>query len=415
MIILDKPYVSDFLLQTIHEYELPLVKTGTARALGFNGEAFCLDETTAVHTAHTSPNPLIYTNSENAIGWIAQHLAFTDLPAQIDLFKDKVKFREMIRPLYPAFFFRQIALRDFDTLDISQLPLPFVIKPTAGFFSLAVHKVSNVGEWDDVKEAIKLDLMQTRGLFPREVMNTTSFIIEECIPGDEFAIDAYFDAAGKPVILNILKHIFSSAADVSDRIYISSKEIIETQLARFSDFLAQLGRLTGVKNFPVHVEVRLDEAGRMLPIEVNPMRFGGWCSTPDMTYYTYGFNPYLYFLRGQRPDWETILADKADKLYSLIILDNSTGLTADQIADFDYTRVLAQLENPLELRCIDYRKYPVFGFIFAETQADHFAELDAILKSDLSEFVVPVQVKTGKDFELMGNGSPVFPEQTTKQ
>lgn len=390
MIILDKPYVSDFLQQTIHEYKLPLVKTSTAQALGFNGEAFYLDEATAVDTARTTPNPPIYTNSENAIGWIAQHLAFTDLPAQIDLFKDKVKFRELIRPLYPHFFFRQIALRDFATLDITQLPLPFVIKPTAGFFSLAVHKVSSAAEWEAVKTNIQLELMQTRGLFPREVINTTSFIIEECIEGDEYAIDAYFDAAGKPVILNILKHIFSSASDVSDRIYISSKEIIETHLARFTDFLAQLGRLTGVKNFPVHVEVRLNEAGQMQPIEVNPMRFGGWCSTPDMTYYAYGFNPYLYFLRGQRPDWGTILADKAGKLYSLIILDNSTGLAADEIAAFDYERVLAQLERPLELRRLDYRRYPVFGFIFAETRADHFAELDAILKSNLSEFVTPV-------------------------
>ncbi len=390
MIILDKPYVSDFLQQTIRTHELPLIETDTARALGFNGEVYCLDEATAVSHILSIPHPPIYTNSENAIGWIAQHLGFTGLPTQIDLFKDKVKFRELIRPLYPHFFFRQIALHDLDGLDISELPLPFVIKPTTGFFSLGVHKVSDAGEWPGTKAAIHSELAQASGLFPRQVLDATRFIIEECIPGDEYAIDAYFDAAGEPVILNILKHVFSSAADVSDRIYISSKEILEMHLTRFSDFLAQLGRLTGVKNFPVHVEMRLDAAGQMQPIEVNPMRFGGWCSTPDMTAYAYGFNPYLYFLRGQRPDWETILADKAGKLYSLIILDNSTGLAADQIAAFDYERVLTQLEKPLELRRLDYRQYPVFGFIFAETQAANFAELDAILKSDLCEFVTSI-------------------------
>ncbi|MCB9418934.1 MAG: ATP-grasp domain-containing protein [Ardenticatenaceae bacterium] len=390
MIILDEPYVSDFLLQTIRDHELPIVLTDTARALGFGSETYCWDVETAVSHLRTSFHQPIYTNSENAIGWVAQHLDFTGLPGQIAQFKDKVKFRELIRPLYPHFFFRQIALRDFAALDITHLPLPFVIKPTAGFFSLAVHKVSSAAEWEAVKTNIQLELMQTRGLFPREVINTTSFIIEECIEGDEYAIDAYFDAAGKPVILNILKHIFSSASDVSDRIYISSKEIVETHLARFTDFLAQLGRLTGVQNFPVHVEVRLDAAGQMQPIEVNPLRFGGWCTTPDMTAYAYGFNPYLYFLRGQRPDWGAILADKAGKLYSLIILDNSTGLAPDRIAAFDYERVLAQLEKPLQLRRLDYRRFPVFGFIFAETQAAHYAELDAILKSDLREFVVLV-------------------------
>lgn len=390
MIILDKPYVSDFLLQTIQAYKLPVVKTEMACGLGLGGEAYCLDEATAVHHIRTAAHPAIYTNSENAIGWIAQHLAFTELPAQIDLFKDKVKFRELIRPLYPHFFFRQIALQDLDGLDISELPLPFIIKPTTGFFSLGVHKVSDGGEWAGTKAAIHAELAQANRLFPRTVLDTTSFIIEECIPGDEYAIDAYFDAAGEPVILNILKHVFSSAADVSDRIYLSSKAIIENNLARLTAFLARLGQLTGVRNFPVHVEVRLNAAGQMQPIEVNPLRFGGWCSTPDMTYRAYGFNPYLYFLRGQRPDWAAILADKADKLYSLIILDNSTGLAADEIAAFDYERVLAQLEKPLELRRLDYRQYPVFGFIFAETQAANFAELDAILKSDLSEFVRPV-------------------------
>ena len=49
MIILDKPYVSDFLQQTIRMHELPLIQTDTALALGFNGEANCLDEATAVY------------------------------------------------------------------------------------------------------------------------------------------------------------------------------------------------------------------------------------------------------------------------------------------------------------------------------------------------------------------------------
>lgn len=119
------------------------------------------------------------------------------------------------------------------------------------------------------------------------------------------------------------------------------------------------------------------------------MRFGGWCTTADMTYFAYDFNPYLYFLRGKRPNWPAILKDKAGKLYSIIILDNSTGLEAKQIAAFDYERILATLEKPLELRPIDYHQFLVFGFVFAETRAENFAELRAILKSNLSEFVLP--------------------------
>ncbi len=36
---------------------------------------------------------------------------------------------------------------------------------------------------------------------------------------------------------------------------------------------------------------------------------------------------------------------------------------------------------------IDYKKYPVFGFLFTETRDDNFSELINILNSDLKEFI----------------------------
>lgn len=60
-----------------------------------------------------------------------------------------------------------------------------------------------------------------------QVLDTGKFIIEENIEGEEFAVDAYFNSKEKPVILNILKHIFSSENDVSDRVYFTSKSVME--------------------------------------------------------------------------------------------------------------------------------------------------------------------------------------------
>lgn len=39
-----------------------------------------------------------------------------------------------------------------------------------------------------------------------------------------------FNRDGKPVILNMMKHIFASGKDVNDRVYITSKEIVEQYL-----------------------------------------------------------------------------------------------------------------------------------------------------------------------------------------
>jgi len=388
MIILDKPFVSEFLKATIRKYAYPVVKTTGVKQFGFNDEPYLLDEDRAIATAQATDNLTIYTNSENAIGWIARHLTFTDLPQKIALFKNKTTFRTLLKPLYPNFFFREVQLGHLRNLPLESIPMPCIIKPAVGFFSMGVHKVSNPREWEPAVDRIfsEIDTMQEQ--YPVEVLNTTAFIIEQCIAGEEFAIDAYFNAAGEPVILNILQHVFASDNDVSDRVYLSSKKIIENNIDEFTVFLKKIGSLSGVKNFPVHVEVRREENASLLPIEINPMRFGGWCTTPDMTYSAYGFNPYEYYFSQKKPDWVEILTGKAGKLYSVIVLDNSTGLDEQHIAGFNYPRLLSTFENPLKLRKIDHTEYPVFGFLFAETQEENFAELEQILTSDLREFII---------------------------
>ena len=36
---------------------------------------------------------------------------------------------------------------------------------------------------------------------------------------------------------------------------------------------------------------------------------------------------------------------------------------------------------------VDYRKHPIFGFLFTQTHKQNFKEIEYILHSDLSEFV----------------------------
>ena len=387
MIILDKPYISDFLKQTIEENSFPVVKTEIAVELGFSKKVNLLTEKDVIQKVKSSENNLIYSTSENSIGWIAKHLSFTDLPDKIDLFKNKVKFRTLIKEMYPDFYFREILLDELDDLSVESIPMPFIIKPTVGFFSMGVYKVTSASEWYKIKKMLISELLSVKDLYPTEVLNTTSFIIEQCIEGEEFAVDAYFNALGEPVILNIYNHVFSSGDDVSDRVYISSKKIIESNIDQFTEFLVEVGKRAEVKNFPVHVEIRREQNGSILPIEINPMRFGGWCTTADMTYLAYGFNPYTFYFSQTRPDWNEILKNKVGKLYSIIVLDNSTGIEGNKITSFDYNLLLSKFENPLELRKIDCKEYPIFGFLFTETTEDNFSEIERILKSDLNEFI----------------------------
>jgi len=383
----DKPYISDFFKMTVRDNVIPVVSTETAKKLGLYNGTNLISENEAVEMIRKADDPLIYMTSENSINWITKHLFFSKLPERIRLFKDKLKFRELTKSIFPNFAFQEVQIKDLRKIQFEELPLPFIIKPSVGFFSMGVYRVSNFQEWQATIDSIVVTMEKIRGLYPEEVLDASSFIIEQCINGEEFAVDAYYNSTGEPVILNIFKHIFSSDKDVSDRIYTSSKQIIENNLKEFTDFAEKIGELTGVKNFPVHIELRRDNEGSLLPIEINPMRFGGWCTTADISFLAYGFNPYLYYYSQKKPNWSEILKGKEGKLFSIIVLDNSTGKDIEGITSFDYEKLLSNFEKPIELRKVDYKKYPVFGFLFAETREDNFIELKNILDSDLNEFV----------------------------
>ncbi len=387
MFFIDKPYISDFFKMTVRENGIPVVGTNSAEQSELYGGTKIISEERAIEMVRKSDDLKVYSTSENAIGWIAKHLSFSHLPGKIELFKDKLKFREMTKSIFPDFYFKEVRLEDLKTVSFSDIPLPFIVKPTVGFFSMGVYKVANFEEWSRTIDLIRTEIDQTKDLYPAEVLDTSSFIIEQCITGDEFAVDAYFNATGEPVILSIFEHTFSSDTDVSDRVYTTSKRIIESNIEEFTDFVGQIGKLAGVKNFPVHIEVRRESDGTLLPIEVNPMRFGGWCTTADMTFQAYGFNPYLYYYSQKKPDWDAALKGKEGKLFSIIVLDNSTGIDGAEITSFDYEKLLSGFEKPIELRKIDFMKYPVFGFLFTETREDNFVELKSILDSDLNEFI----------------------------
>ncbi len=386
MIILDKPYISDFLIETIKKYNIPVLKTDLSEKL-LNGKTKLLvTEDDAVLHFKNNQQAKLYTNSENSIAWIENKLKFTDLPEKINIFKDKYRFRQLLKPLFPDYFFKSIHINDLENTDVSGFPLPFILKPSIGFFSMGIYKIDKYEDWDKAVSDIKKEMIQIEGMYPKEVLNTSKFIIEECIKGEEYALDCYYDNEGNPVILNILKHLFASENDTGDRIYFTSANVLKEQLKPVEDFLSKVGKLTEIKNFPVHIEIRIED-GKIQPIEFNPLRFGGWCSTADLTAYAWNINSYDYFLSGKKPDWEQILKNDKGSTYNLIVLDNNSGIEGKDIKHFDYDKLLNSFTKPLELRKTDYKKFPVFAFLFAQTDDENAEELKNILKSDLREYI----------------------------
>lgn len=387
MFLVEYPYVSEFLKETLRDYELPVVETAVAREMDLLAGTRLITQERARALMSQGADTGVCATSENAFGWLARQEGFEKLARRVELFKNKVSFRRLTRPLVPDFSFVEVQTEDLEKFPIETMRLPCIVKPAVGFFSLGVHKVSSVEEWPEIVNRILSEIDHIRHIYPMEVVNLQSFLLEECIEGEEFAVDAYFTSDGDPVVLGIWQHRFSSDEDVGDRVYSTSRTLIETYLEEFQAFVGKIGELSDVRNFPLHIEIRKTPNGALRPIEVNPLRFGGWCTTADGAYKAYGLNPYVAFYRQQRPDWKELLKDRDGKVYSIVVLDNGSGIRGNAIASFDYDKVVSLFEKPLELRKVDYRRYPVFGFLFAETSDWHASELERLLHSNLREFI----------------------------
>lgn len=387
MIILDKPYISEHVIQTILRNKYPVLRNEVSESVLDISQTELVNEADAIRMYREDPEKRIYSISENSIEWIVKNLPFSELPDKIDIFKNKVRFRDITRELFPDLFYREVDFEDLKRINVEELSMPVILKPSVGFFSVGVKKINSPEEWGLTVDVIGSEIDRFRDVYPNEVLDIRKFIIEEFIEGEEYAIDAYFNGNGEPVILGILKHVFSSADDVGDRLYMTSKKIILDNLEQFEQFLQETGRLAELRNFPLHIEVRKNGAGEVVPIEINPMRFGAWCTTADATSFSFQLNPYEYYFSDRKPEWNHILEDKDGKIFSMIVLDNTTGLKADQINSFDHSRLLLNFKNIKEFRKIDHKKYNVFGFIFIETDESDMSELNWILHSDLKEFI----------------------------
>jgi len=374
MIILEKPYISDFLIETIKKNNFTVLDNEIARKY--------LPDNLLVKNVNNKEEK-IYSDSENSIDWVLSNLADNEISKMIKISKDKVLFREKIKEIYPDFYFKKASINELKNLDYKKLPYPIILKPSVGFLSFGVYPVKNETEWQEVIKKIDFEIEKFKGIFPKNVVNCDDFIIEEMIEGDEFALDAYFDERGIATILNIFQHPFFDDKDVSDRAYYTSSEIIKSNLNDFKNILDKIGKVAGYKNFPFHLELRKNK-NKIIPIELNPMRFCGWCIT-DIAYFGYGINPYEYFFKGLKPDWDKILENKKD-IYYFTMADIPSTIKNKDIKNINFEKYLKNIKNPIEIRKIDYKNNPVFGIVFAKTP--DLEEIKNILKLDMREFIM---------------------------
>ena len=222
--------------------------------------------------------------------------------------------------------------------------------------------------------------------YPAAVLDNQVWLLESLIQGTEYAVDVYFNSHGEAVICNILQHDFASSEDVSDRLYYTSADIIRRMAGPLEAWFDQLNERLGLRDYPVHVELRRDADGHMVPIEFNPLRFAGLGGT-DVAFYGVGLRTYEAFLEDTPVDLAALYAAHPGKVYSMSLLNPAPE--ADLARPFDGAALCERFSHVLAYHGFDPVTVGFYGFLFLETDAEGTGadERDWLLRSDLMEFV----------------------------
>ncbi len=382
MLILEKPYVSETLVKTAIAKDLPVLRNAMSEKMAEAGYALHLYNDEEFIEAYKQRKRL-YTMSENALGWLVNHLPDKELLDKIALLKDKATFRRICSDMYPDFFFCEEEIVKLDQIDASKLQFPLVLKPSVGFLSAGVHVVHNADEWNAAISDIQRNFHKVSTQFPEFVIGTQKFLIEEYIRGEEYAVDTYFDENGNPVILNIFHHRFANESDTSDRLYCSSRSLYDQYEEPFMNFLVKLNKVLQLHDFPMHIEFRYD-GKKAIPIEINPLRFAGFCLNELQTHIS-GVHPIVAYLENIHLNKEEMWKGKEKDTYSFLVLERPADAATEE--HFNEKKFRERMMDVLELRPLADPTVGVAATAFIRTDDAHREELEHILHLDMHDYM----------------------------
>lgn len=125
MVILEKPFVSDLMVETLEKNEIPVLKNEMSELRITKGKVLSDQEFSEEYKKVGK----LYTVSENALGWIYDHIDNQRFLDSISIVKDKSAFRRICRDIYPDFFFKELNINEMKQADTQSIKFPCVIKP----------------------------------------------------------------------------------------------------------------------------------------------------------------------------------------------------------------------------------------------------------------------------------------------
>ncbi len=379
IVLLHDYFVSEVLIEALKNNHMSVFAEGDLKEkLKQRGVYVLSDED--MQQKLSSKNTMIYFNSEDCISIIEKNSKNEELKNNIQFFKDKYAFKKVIEENYPEYFIKEIKKEDLDSFKVPE-GKDLIVKPSIGFHSIGIRRFSTQSEWGEIKDGIVKEVEEYSNVFDKKVVSDEKFIVEEYIEGEEFACDAYFNSKGKPVILSISHHPFANTEDTRDLVYYTSAEVMKKMYAPIIEFLELVSSKRKFKNFPIHFEIRVKNE-KVYPIEVNPLRFGGF-GLSDLPYYAFGINSYDYFFNGKEPKWMKIISKSKNYNYAFIVAQTPENFNSktESINEEGFKKTFEEI---LSYTPIDAGKYKFFSTTF--TRSRNLEELTKYLHMDFNQY-----------------------------
>jgi hypothetical protein len=286
--------------------------------------------------------------------------------------------------MYPQLYYNKININDVPKFILPNINKKYFIKPQKGFFGVGVKQIDHKTDLSKLTKQLKKEIKQGGQFFSNEVFTADDFLIEENIEGEEYTFDLFYNEQGKPIIVSFCHHPMSAIKDYFHLLYYTYPGIYKKFAVQVKEIFTQLNETLNIKNLPIHAEFK-EQQGRLVPIEVNIPRFGGF-GLADLPYYAYGVNSFNCFFEGAEPDWDKILPKHEGKYYGWVLCYNGINVNLEKNSP-NHNKLKKDLGGILNYYTLDYKTNPVFGIAYVKKYSKK--SIEELLKIDFKKYFVP--------------------------
>ena len=166
---------------------------------------------------------------------------------------------------------------DYDPVSISRsVKFPCVLKPLSLSTSRGVIRANNPDEFESAFKRIA-KILSGKKMIVKDGQTDDGLLVEDYIPGAEIALEGMLSRDGLRVLALFDKPDPLEGPFFEETLYITPSRLAVSLQDKIKDRTAEAAKALGLRDGPIHAELRLNDAGVWI-VEIAARSIGGLCS-----------------------------------------------------------------------------------------------------------------------------------------